>query len=197
MNRKRITAVLLLVIATIVTAAAAFLIGTDPPVANVAGSFGAIAALLIVSKLLDIGDDLFYSGIIFVFFASPVGSVLDMYRSFGPYDKIIHFISGILLASLGVFIISKILKRAELSCENKKAENLIRMIFAFFFSSACAGIWEIFEFSADRIAGGGMQRGMVDTLTDMIAGNAGALLYCAVFMLLMCRSTKSLKNHDI
>lgn len=96
MNRKRTTVVVLLIIATVVTAAAAFLIGADPPIANVAGSFGAIAALLIVSKLLDIGDDLFYSGIIFVFFASPVGSVLDMYRSFGPYDKIIHFISGIL-----------------------------------------------------------------------------------------------------
>lgn len=183
MNRKRTTAVLILVIATIVTAAAAFRIGVDPPVANVAGSFGAIAALLIVSKILDMRDDLFYSGIIFVFFASPVGSVLDMYRSFGPYDKIIHFISGVLLASLGAFIISKLLKQAEMSCENKKVCTLMQAAFAFFFSSACAGIWEIFEFTADRIAGGGMQRSMVDTLTDMIAGNMGALLYCVIFVI--------------
>ena len=51
--------------------------------------------------------------------------------------------------------------------------------FAFFFSSAGAGIWEIFEFTADKLAGGGMQRGMVDTVTDMIAGNVGALAYAA------------------
>ena len=51
------------------------------------------------------------------------------------------------------------------------------------FSGAGAGIWEIFEFLADRIAGGQMQRGMVDTVTDIIAGNAGALVYAAAFLI--------------
>ena len=45
------------------------------------------------------------------------------------------------------------------------------------FSGAGAGLWEIFEFVADKVAGGEMQRGMVDTVTDMIAGNIGALVY--------------------
>ncbi len=47
------------------------------------------------------------------------------------------------------------------------------MIFAFFFSSACAGIWEIFEFTSDKLLGGGMQRGMEDTVTDSSQAMAG------------------------
>ena len=40
---------------------------------------------------------------------------------------------------------------------------LVIVLITFLASSAGAGIWEIFEFTADKIAGGGMQRGMVDT----------------------------------
>lgn len=182
MNRKRITAALILAAATIITAAIAFKTGVNPPLTNVAGSFGAIVVLLIIAKLLNVRDDLFYCGIVFVYFASPVGSILDMYRRFGPYDKIIHFISGILLASLGAMIAAGILKRAVASFKSSRASMLPQVIFAFFFSSACAGIWEIFEFVADKVAGGEMQRGMVDTLTDMIAGNVGAMVYCIIFI---------------
>ena len=92
-----------------------------------------------------------------------------MYTRFGPYDKIIHFISGMLLAGCGMMMISRLLKRAfpdeeGLSASSdegkRKALKISRMIFAFFFSSACAGIWEIFEFTSDKLLGGGMQRGM-------------------------------------
>ena len=185
MHRKRIIAVLLLIIATIITIATAFKTGINPPAVNVAGSFGAILFLLATAKILDVKDDLFYCGVIFVYLASPIGSVLDLYRRFGPYDKIIHFISGILLASLGMLVISKLLKRAEMFFENKRAYLFSQVVFAFFFSSACAGIWEMFEFTADKLAGGGMQRGMLDTLTDMIAGNSGALLYCFIFVIMI------------
>ena len=92
MHRKRIIAVLLLIIATIITIATAFKTGINPPAANVAGSFGTILFLLATAKILDVKDDLFYCGVIFVYLASPIGSVLDLYRRFGPYDKIIHFI---------------------------------------------------------------------------------------------------------
>ena len=118
-----------------------------------------------------------------------------MYTRFGPYDKIIHFISGMLLAGFGMMMISRLLKRAfpdeeGLSASSdegkRKALKISRMIFAFFFSSACAGIWEIFEFTSDKLLGGGMQRGMEDTVTDIIAGNGGALLYCIVWVFGSC-----------
>lgn len=195
MNRKKSAATTILTAMSAVTVWAAFVTGTEPPATDVAGSFAAIAALLAVSVILKMDDILYFLGCGFVYFASPIGSVLDMYTRFGPYDKIMHFISGMLLAGFGMMMISRLLKRAFPDEEglstssdegNRKALKISRMIFAFFFSSACAGIWEIFEFTSDKLLGGGMQRGMEDTVTDIIAGNGGALLYCIVWVFGSC-----------
>ncbi len=185
MNQKRIAAVAVLAAASAVTSVIAVKTGVDPPPANIAGAFASILVLVIAAKLLKATDDLFYCGLIFVYLASPMGSILDLYRRFGPYDKIIHFISGVLLASVGMMVISRLLSQAVESVKNRNLILLSRSIFAFLFSSAGAGIWEIFEFLADKLAGGGMQRGMVDTVTDIIAGNIGALVYCGIFALFL------------
>lgn len=168
--------VTVLVTAAAAAAAAAYLTGIDPPAGNVIGSFASIAALVIVSRLVKVSDALFYSGLVFVFMASSMGSVINLYRTFGPYDKIVHLISGFLLAALGMLIIERLMKKAAGKIDLKLF--VIPMIFAAcMFSSGGAGLWEIFEFVADKVAGGQMQRGMVDTVTDMIAGNIGALIY--------------------
>lgn len=173
---KRIIGVIVLVIATAATAAAAYMSGINPPAGNVIGAFASIAVLVAAAKLIEVSDTLFYSGLVFVFMASPLGSVINLYRSFGPYDKIVHLISGFLLAALGMLIIEKLMKKtAKIS---DLAPFALPMVFAAcMFSSGGAGIWEIFEFLADKLAGGQMQRGMVDTVTDMIAGNIGAIVY--------------------
>lgn len=178
--KKRVLALIALVAATTGVAITAFALEINPPMTNVIGSYGSILAALIAAKIFKVSDGLYYAGLAFVFFASPMGSVMDLYRSFGPYDKIVHFFSGILLATLGMMIITYLLKRFGLTDEKQLEKLMIPAVcFAFFFSSAGAGIWEIFEFTADKLAGGGMQRGMVDTVTDMIAGNVGALAYAA------------------
>ncbi len=178
-KKKRGIGVLLLVVATLISTVIAFKIGINPPITNIFGAFGAIIFLIVVAKILKIDDGLFYLGLLFIFIASPMGSIINLYRTFDPYDKIVHFISGCLLAAFGMFIIEFLLKK--FSNVTDLSSFFIPMIFAaFMFSSACAGIWEIFEFTADNIAGGGMQRGMVDTVTDMIAGNIGAIIYISV-----------------
>ena len=174
--KGRTTGIIILTAATAAAVVIAYAIGINPPAANVAGAFVSIVILVIVTKIIKVDDTLFYSGLVFIFMASPLGSIIDLYRFVGPYDKIVHFISGFLLAAFGMFIIEKLLKRTS------KVEDLkpfvIPMIFtACMFSSGGAGLW---EFLADKIAGGGMQRGMVDTVTDMIAGNIGALVYGVV-----------------
>lgn len=185
MTGKRWAGLIVLIIATALTAIYACRTGVDPDVTTIAGSFGSIAALLVIAYVLKVRDDLFFCGMLFVYFASPVGSVLDMYRSFDPYDKIVHFFSGMLLASLGAMIMSALLKKAVHTVKSTKGYLFAQAVFAFFFSSAFAGIWEIFEFTADRLAGGEMQRGMVDTVTDIIAGNTGALAYFIIFAIMI------------
>ena len=161
MSKRRITAVLILAVATGITA-------------------------VIAVKSGIVKDNLFYCGLIFVYCASPVGSVLNLYRSVGPYDKIVHCFSGILLAWLATVLLSRLFDRAVSEVRNTKLYMLLQCGFAFFFSSAGAGIWEIFEFTTDRLTGGEMQRGMVDTVTDIIAGNTGALTYCIILAVLIC-----------
>ncbi|MBS5334869.1 MAG: hypothetical protein UC708_02050 [Anaerovoracaceae bacterium] len=174
--KGRKVGITLLILATAATSLIAYKTGINPPVGNVAGAFASIAVLVIVSKIIKVSDELFYSGLIFVFMASPLGSVINLYRSFGPYDKIVHLISGFLLAALGMLIMEKLMRNSSRRCDFYI--YALPMIFgACMFSSGCAGIWEIFEFLADKIAGGEMQRGMVDTVTDIIAGNIGALFY--------------------
>ena len=185
LTRTRWIGRIVLVLATAFTTVLACRTGIDPAPATIAGSFGSIVVLLIIARILKVRDDLFFCGLLFVYFASPVGSVLDLYRSVGPYDKIVHFFSGILLASLGAMIMSMLLKRAVHTIKKTKAYLFTQAAFAFFFSSAFAGIWEIFEFTADRLSGGDMQRGMVDTVTDIIAGNTGALTYFLIFTILI------------
>lgn len=174
--KGRTVGVICLILATAATSFMAYETGINPPVGNVAGAFASIVVLVIISKIIKVSDVLFYSGLVFVFMASPLGSVINLYRSFGPYDKIVHFISGFLLAALGMLIMEKLMKRSSRRCDFEV--YALPMIFAAcMFSSGGAGIWEIFEFLADKIAGGQMQRGMVDTVTDIIAGNIGALFY--------------------
>lgn len=185
LSRKRWIGLIILVLATAFTAVYACKTGIDPGLTTIVGSFGSIAALLLIAYILKVRDDLFFCGLLFVYFASPVGSVLDLYRSVGPYDKIVHFFSGILLASLGAMVMSILLKRTVKTVKKSKAYLFAQAVFAFFFSSAFAGIWEIFEFTADRLSGGDMQRGMVDTVTDIIAGNTGALTYFLIFTILI------------
>lgn len=176
---KRITGTIVFIAATILTIIVAQWLDIDPPATHMVGAFGAAAALIIVSKFIKIDDSIFFSALIFIFLASPMGSILDLYRSFGPYDKIVHFISGILLAVFGMVIMRKLM--------GASVGFTVSMIFAAcMFSSGAAGIWEIFEFIADKLAGGEMQRGMVDTVTDMIAGNTGALAY-GLWALTQCK----------
>ncbi len=185
MSKRRILTVVILATATGITAVAALKLGINPPVGNIIGSFCAIAALVVFSMLIKVKDNLFYCGAIFVYCASPVGSVLNLYRSVGPYDKIVHFFSGIMLAWLAMVLLSRLFDRAVSELKNAKLYMLLQCGFAFFFSSAGAGIWEIFEFTTDRLTGGEMQRGMVDTVTDIIAGNTGALTYCIILAALI------------
>ena len=190
LNKKR-TGILILVI--LLAAGAAWLsfgIGINPPMANVAGSIVSILLAVIVAQVLGVSDNMFAMFLGFVFLASPVGSVLNVYRLWGPYDKIVHFLSGVLIAAAGIVIFCKIIEQQRMERHQKKKLIGISSLFAFLAASAGAGIWEITEFTIDIIVSGGMQRGMVDTITDMIAGTLGGLLY-ALITYFMYRKPKS------
>lgn len=127
--------------------------------------------------------------LIFDFFAAALGSVINLYRSIGFYDRFVHYLSGILLAGGGMIIFNYIAKKRSYS-----SDRLIAVLFAFFFSCSCAGFWEIYEFTADILINANMQGGNSNTMGDIVSGVLGALTYAAVYALKIRRRSGHNEN---
>lgn len=112
---------------------------------------------------------------LFQFCAAPLGSAVNLYHYIGAFDKFVHYLSGIVLAEAGVLIFLYLCKKSKLPEEPR-----LTLLFAFFFAAACAGFWEIYEFTADHLLGINMQGNNTNTMGDIISGVLGALTYCGI-----------------
>lgn len=111
--------------------------------------------------------------LIFVFLSMYLGKIINLYRFFPHWDKFLHLTSGPILTLIGYIIF--------LNLTNKEALNrtkpIIGILFAVFFSVACAGCWEIFEYTSDNLFGLNAQNGsLIDTMDDIICGSIGGTL---------------------
>lgn len=111
---------------------------------------------------------LFY--VIFVFIAHFLGAVLELYNYIPNFDKLVHTVSGVLTAIIGLVILKKY-----------KIRNMkFTIIFMISFSVCIAGCWEMFEYSANIIFGGDAQRvaltGVNDTMQDIIVAFLGSII---------------------
>lgn len=121
-------------------------------------------------------DKLEFSYVLFIFMAQFLGSIIGFYGKFYYYDKIVHFISGILTS----FVALSILKNYKIS--NKKFSPLFMIIF----TVAIASFWEFFEYTSDLLLHGDAQKvlttGINDTMQDMLCAFASStmcsILYC-------------------
>ena len=189
--RKRILGIIVSYTAILLAAASALIIKIPVEITDILGAFAAVTLVGVVSYFIKISEAVYFSTLFFIFMASPMGSILEFYRSFGPYDKIVHFVSGILLTVYGMEILRNWAEKYE---RNSIPQYAAPIIFcACMFSSGAAGIWEVYEYLTDKLMGQGMQRGMEDTVTDIIAGNLGAVIY-GCWSLLVSRKTERTKK---
>lgn len=106
------------------------------------------------------------------------GSILKLYDLFPGYDRVVHFISGVILGYLGYYIIDYLFKKLELP-----HERFIMILFAGLFSCFCAGGWEIIEFSTDTVfhaigsTHADVQHSNSDSMGDIVSGYLGAALF--------------------
>lgn len=113
-----------------------------------------------------------YSIIIFILLSVFAGKALRFYFIVPHWDKILHFISGFIIASVARELFEK--------NENviKSRNSFFKIFFIFIFCVAMAGLWELFEFSSDNILKTNAQNNSLsDSMCDMIAGSVSALLY--------------------
>lgn len=122
--------------------------------------------------------------IVFLVLASLVGCGWSVYQKLGWYDIIIHFSSGVVAGFLWYTLFSE--------NSNTKLSYFWLFMFVIAFGMLCGGVWEIYEFLGDTIAGLNMQvtagfvghNAVVDTMLDIICDFGGSIVaaVCCVFI---------------
>lgn len=131
-----------------------------------------IALYLIFSfSLLKNINKIYIPLMIFIFFATYCARVLNFY-SLDIYDKILHFSSGLLIGYVGMVLYDAVFLN--------KDDRRGRLIFAIVFAVAVAGLWEVWEFSCDKILSMTLQRSQDDTMYDIICGSLGGLVISVI-----------------
>ena len=111
----------------------------------------------------------FLSIMLFVLFSLFLGKTLNFYAKIPNWDKFLHFVSGIIFARVGKEIYVKI---------NGDGNIPLMILFVILFASSISGLWEIWEFTSDYILKTNAQNNsLFDTMTDMILGNLGGIVY--------------------
>mgnify|MGYP004458660299 CR=1 FL=1 len=120
-----------------------------------------------ICKLESVDITIYY---IFIFFAYLLGCCANLYNKTANFDSIMHFSSGVYT----MFIALK------LSNYKKISDKVVKLIFCFGFIFMVAGIWEICEFSADKILHTRFQHneteGVNDTMIDIIMAFIGSII---------------------
>lgn len=118
--------------------------------------------------------------LLFVYASLILGEFGEFYVKFPWWDNMLHSFSGFALA-MAVFSTMLWLYQDPNQLGHLSPGLLI--LFSFCFAVACGAIWEILEFSSDRIFDTDMQRwkigemaGLMDTMTDIIMDTIGAIV---------------------
>lgn len=141
---------------------------TDMVLNSLLTIFCIFAIVLINKKFRIFTDGTCFAAVIFILLAVFLGRTLKVYHIISQWDKVLHFTSGFIIASIGGQVYIKL--NGNLS--NKKLMTWFTVIFAV----AAAGVWEFYEFFVDCIAHISAQNGLTDTMLDMIAGTVSALI---------------------
>lgn len=133
---------------------------------------GAVPALLTVFKRFRPDLPLAITYLIFLFGSQFLGSVLGFYRIHG-WDKLVHGLSGVVLAFAAIALYRMFVGRRD---AGQRISPWFLFLFILSFSALGGLFWEIYEFSIDQLFGTTMQIDNTDTMTDLIADVAGALV---------------------
>jgi len=116
----------------------------------------------------------------FVFASLFLGEIRDYYTRFWWWDMALHTMSGFLLGILGFLLVHMMNETERIHVQMKPG---FVAFFAFMFALGVGALWEIFEFTMDRLFGMNMQKpmlgdpsGLTDTMWDLIVDALGALV---------------------
>ena len=140
-----------------------------------------LAPTLFRKKLdVDLPVEFHFTAVIFIFASLYLGEIQSFYQRFWWWDIALHASAGLLMGIVGFLLVY--LLNASKRVELHMTPGFI-CLFAFFFAVTIGTLWEIFEFSVDRLFGLNMQKpmlgdpsGLTDTMWDMIVNALGAFI---------------------
>lgn len=115
---------------------------------------------------------------LFVFCTVIIGSSLYGYARIPYWDKIFHFLSGLLISVIGLAVYRLLSGHG---ADPKGREVSVALVFTALFNIAVAAIWEMYEymlfivFKIDAV--NTLTTGVNDTMQDMIVCTVGGLLF--------------------
>lgn len=113
--------------------------------------------------------------ILFLYASMFLGTANRMYDVFWWWDKMLHGASGFIFAQMGFLLLMFLDARQK---QDSGRSRLLAALFAFSFSLAAGGVWEIYEYTMDCTFGTLYQGvGIHDTMTDIILDALGALIF--------------------
>lgn len=116
----------------------------------------------------------------FLFLTQYLGEIHTFYTKYWWWDLAMHGFFGIYAVIIAIHLVKHINRKDVKVTKNRF--YLFESIFAFTFALALGVLWEIFEFSGDFILSTGMIKGgLEDTMTDLIAKAAFALITSAYY----------------
>jgi len=116
-----------------------------------------------------------FTYLIFIIIVYVLGYVFDFYYEFYFFDAIAHSLFGIIASIFSL----PILKKFKIyNCSNIS----FNILFIIIFTLSMAAIWEIVEFSIDKIFLSNMQRSLNNTMKDIISALLFSFLYCLFYL---------------
>ena len=134
----------------------------------------------------------FYVILAFTFSSIYLGNVWDLYRIIPIYDKLLHLLSGVIIAIIG-FVLFLYLNNGNIKGD---FNTYFVVIFSIIFSIAAAGLWEIWEFFTDMLFGFHSQNNsLIDTMMDIICGSImGIITNIPIYLYIKGKNISFIEN---
>ena len=120
-----------------------------------------------------ISDALELLYIIFMILALFLGGVINLYNTTWWYDIVMHFISGLVTAVIGLLVLNWFKMY-------KKSNKLFNALYIIMFVLFIASLWEFLEYGIDVFLNQNMQHvietGVSDTMQDMLVAFLGSVI---------------------
>lgn len=155
---------------------------------------------------LTLPEKLIYFYWFFLFISVFLGTSLHFISMIQSWDKVLHFVSPMLLTAIGYGIAGYFLR----DTSTKDLSPWLYLLFGFAFAGLCGVFWEFWEFLCDSVANMNLQRyaasggkpfigraALMDTMGDLFTNTIGAAVFLVISWMLAKKQPDYFKQFQL